>query len=130
MLWFFVFAVAVLGFAAMQDEERDHGPLFRLLSFMVLAGGLAVFGSLAYFFLQPDVDLTGFSAIPILVALVSAWGLLRWFGVDLNAEKMRKGLRTLRSVALWLLAAFAFLAEKLDAMAAERVRPWWRRLVG
>jgi hypothetical protein len=28
------------------------------------------------------------------------------------------------------IAAFAALAERLDALAAERSRPWWRRLVG
>ena len=26
--------------------------------------------------------------------------------------------------------AFAALAERIDALAAERSRPWWRRLVG
>jgi hypothetical protein len=28
------------------------------------------------------------------------------------------------------IAAFAALAERLDALAAERAKPWWRRLVG
>jgi hypothetical protein len=28
------------------------------------------------------------------------------------------------------IAAFASLAERLDALAAARTRPWWRRLVG
>jgi hypothetical protein len=28
------------------------------------------------------------------------------------------------------IAAFASLADRLDAMAAERRRPWWRRLAG
>jgi hypothetical protein len=28
------------------------------------------------------------------------------------------------------IEAFSALAERLDALAAERVRPWWRRLVG
>jgi|SRR5271166_3859628 len=28
------------------------------------------------------------------------------------------------------IAAFAALAERLDALAEERARPWWRRLVG
>ena len=28
------------------------------------------------------------------------------------------------------IGAFAALAERLDALAAERSRPWWRRLVG
>jgi hypothetical protein len=26
------------------------------------------------------------------------------------------------------IAAFAALAERLDALVAERARPWWRRL--
>ena len=28
------------------------------------------------------------------------------------------------------IAAFSALAERLDALAAERAKPWWRRLVG
>jgi hypothetical protein len=28
------------------------------------------------------------------------------------------------------IAAFAALAERLDALAADQRRPWWRRLVG
>jgi hypothetical protein len=28
------------------------------------------------------------------------------------------------------IAAFASLAERLDALAEERRRPWWRRLAG
>jgi hypothetical protein len=28
------------------------------------------------------------------------------------------------------IAAFAALADRLDALAAERARPWWRRLTG
>ena len=28
------------------------------------------------------------------------------------------------------IAAFAALAERLDVLAAERSRPWWRRLAG
>jgi hypothetical protein len=28
------------------------------------------------------------------------------------------------------IAAFSALAERLDQLAAERARPWWRRLVG
>ena len=26
------------------------------------------------------------------------------------------------------ISAFAALADRLDALAAERARPWWRRL--
>jgi septal ring factor EnvC (AmiA/AmiB activator) len=40
---------------------------------------------------------------------------------DLTAEKAK----TEKAIA-----AFAALAERLDALAAERARPWWRRLVG
>ena len=29
-----------------------------------------------------------------------------------------------------VIAAFSGLVERLDALAAERGRPWWRRLVG
>jgi len=28
------------------------------------------------------------------------------------------------------IAAFASLAERLDALASARSRPWWRRLAG
>jgi hypothetical protein len=40
---------------------------------------------------------------------------------DLAAEKAQ----TTKAIA-----AFASLAERLDALAAERARPWWRRLAG
>jgi len=38
--------------------------------------------------------------------------------VDLNAERARTDKA---------IAAFASLAERLDALAEERSRPWWRR---
>jgi hypothetical protein len=28
------------------------------------------------------------------------------------------------------IAAFASLADRLDALATERAKPWWRRLTG
>jgi hypothetical protein len=28
------------------------------------------------------------------------------------------------------ISAFASLADRLDALAAERARPWWKRLAG
>jgi hypothetical protein len=40
---------------------------------------------------------------------------------DLTAERAR----TTKAIA-----AFADLAEKLDQLATERARPWWRRLAG
>ena len=42
-------------------------------------------------------------------------------GVDLAAEKAR----TEKAIA-----AFASLADRLDALAAERARPWWKRFAG
>jgi hypothetical protein len=38
---------------------------------------------------------------------------------DLAAERMK----TEKAIV-----AFASLAERLDALAAERAKPWWRRL--
>ncbi len=42
-------------------------------------------------------------------------------GADLAAEKAK----TTKAIE-----AFSALAERLDAIAAERARPWWRRLTG
>jgi hypothetical protein len=42
-------------------------------------------------------------------------------GADLVAERAR----TEKAIE-----AFAALAERLDALAAERARPWWRRFAG
>ncbi len=42
-------------------------------------------------------------------------------GADLAAEREKTGKA---------IAAFSALAERLDALAAERARPWWRRLAG
>jgi hypothetical protein len=35
-----------------------------------------------------------------------------------------------RANATIVFAAFAALADKLDALAGERAKPWWRRLAG
>ena len=40
---------------------------------------------------------------------------------DLEAERSRTSTA---------IAAFAGLAERLDMLAAERARPWWRKLMG
>jgi hypothetical protein len=37
----------------------------------------------------------------------------------------RKGEKSQKAIA-----AFAALADRLDQLAAERARPWWRRLTG
>jgi hypothetical protein len=42
-------------------------------------------------------------------------------GTDLAAERARSEKA---------IAAFASLADRLDALAAERARPWWRRFAG
>ena len=40
---------------------------------------------------------------------------------SLDAERMQ----TAKAIA-----AFSALAERLDALTAERAKPWWRRLAG
>jgi hypothetical protein len=61
-----------------------------------------------------------------------------------EANALRGHVETLKSDALALgkllaaesdradraIGAFASLAERLEAVAAARARPWWRRLVG
>jgi hypothetical protein len=43
----------------------------------------------------------------------------------LTAERDAERTQTEKAIA-----AFAALAERLDALAAERAKPWWRRLAG
>jgi hypothetical protein len=43
------------------------------------------------------------------------------YAADLAAE---------RATTERAIAAFASLADRLDALAAERAKPWWRRLAG
>ena len=42
-------------------------------------------------------------------------------GADLESERARTSTA---------ISAFAALADRLDALAAERAKPWWRRLTG
>ena len=44
---------------------------------------------------------------------------------ELSADLEAERARTEKAIA-----AFAGLAERLDMLAAERARPWWRKLVG
>ena len=46
-----------------------------------------------------------------------------------RAAEAAELLKTERARADKAIAAFASLAERLDALAAERTKPWWRRLV-
>ena len=39
-------------------------------------------------------------------------------------------VKTLAGAGKMAIAAFAALAERLDALATERASPWWRRLAG
>ena len=48
---------------------------------------------------------------------------------DLAGAALGRKLAAERARADAAIAAFASLADKLDALAAERSRPWWRRLV-
>ncbi len=47
-----------------------------------------------------------------------------------DVERLEADLAAERARTEKAIAAFAALAERLDALAAERARPWWRRLVG
>ena len=46
-----------------------------------------------------------------------------------DAERLAE-LAHERELAHKAISAFAALAERLDALAAGRAKPWWRRLVG
>ena len=73
----------------------------------------------------PDVS----PAAPDNSALVDA---LRAHNATLKADvdKLEAQLAAERARADAAIAAFASLADKLDALAAERARPWWKRLRG
>jgi hypothetical protein len=45
-------------------------------------------------------------------------------------ERLAAQLAEAQAQASRAIAAFAGLADRLDALAAERSRPWWKRLVG
>jgi len=45
-------------------------------------------------------------------------------------EALKERLDAAEARADKAIAAFAALAERLDALAAERSRPWWRRIAG
>jgi hypothetical protein len=54
---------------------------------------------------------------------------------QLQASELREGqgraeLEAERARTDKAIAAFASLADRLDALAAERAKPWWRRLAG
>jgi len=47
---------------------------------------------------------------------------------DLAAERARTEAERMQTAKA--IEAFSSLADRLDALAAERARPWWRRLAG
>jgi hypothetical protein len=49
---------------------------------------------------------------------------------DARAEKQAAEFSAERERADKAIAAFAQLADRLDALAADRARPWWKRLAG
>jgi len=53
--------------------------------------------------------------------LAAAEARLAAADASLAAERARTGKA---------IEAFGALADRLDALAAERARPWWRRLAG
>ena len=74
----------------------------------------------------PDVRLTSapdvIPAAPDNAALVSA--------LEGHVATLKEQLAAERERADRAIGAFAALAERLDALAKERAKPWWRRLVG
>jgi uncharacterized protein YfcZ (UPF0381/DUF406 family) len=46
------------------------------------------------------------------------------------AERASADLEAERARTSAAISAFASLADRLDALATERARPWWRRLTG
>ena len=49
---------------------------------------------------------------------------------EARSAELSAGLEAERGRTEKAIAAFAALAERLDALADERARPWWRRLAG
>lgn len=49
---------------------------------------------------------------------------------DARSAELSADLAAERTTTAKAIAAFADLATRLDALAAERSRPWWRRLAG
>jgi len=45
-------------------------------------------------------------------------------------EALRQQLATADAERAKAIGAFSDLADRLDALAAERRRPWWRRIMG
>ncbi len=45
-------------------------------------------------------------------------------------ETLKEQLAAEQAKTSQAITAFASLAERLDALAAERARPWWRRFAG
>jgi hypothetical protein len=72
----------------------------------------------------PDVKA---DAVPDASALVRA---LEAYNETLKAdgERLEAMLAAQQARTSTAIAAFAALAERLDALAAEWARPWWRRL--
>jgi hypothetical protein len=54
----------------------------------------------------------------------------RTAAADARSDAADAALLEERARAGQALAAFAALADRLDELAMERARPWWRRLVG
>jgi hypothetical protein len=54
----------------------------------------------------------------------------RLAGADAREVRLVGELEAERARTTAAITAFAQLADRLDALAAERARPWWRRLAG
>ena len=76
--------------------------------------------------------------LTVLTVIIAALtGALVWDALERHVKKLAAAVRANSEVTLLMagadleaIAAFAALANRLDALAAERARPWWRRLAG
>jgi hypothetical protein len=75
----------------------------------------------------PDVRADANAIAPDNSALVTALqGHVETLKADV--ERLESMLADERARTSAAISAFAALADRLDALAAERARPWWRRL--
>ncbi|MGO9421176.1 hypothetical protein [Roseiarcus sp.] len=50
--------------------------------------------------------------------------------LQVDVETLKEQLAVEQAKASAAIEAFASLADRLDALAADRARSWWRRLAG
>jgi hypothetical protein len=92
----------------------------RLLRFVQLSEAFVGIGQHAVTRLSARARLAGH--VETLKAQLAA--------AETRAEGLKADLMSERARTSAAISAFASLADRLDALAEARARPWWRRLVG